>query len=84
MQSLETITPTERKHHYGHEVLSWNGLKLMFQKEVQVELIPHETIPAHWHLKFGWKEGITPEFFNIFNARENARRICLYHLNYDA
>lgn len=55
---------------------NWNGMDLIFQKRTVCRLIPHKTIPAHWHLKFDWKDEPTPEFFNIFNARENARNIC--------
>lgn len=73
----------DREHHYGDSVLSWKGLNLIFQKETLVELIPHETYPAHWYLKFRWRKEKTPEFFNIFNAKENSRRIALYRLNYD-
>jgi hypothetical protein len=46
---------------------------LIFQKRAVCSLVKHETIPDHWHLKFDWRDEKTPEFFNIFNARENAR-----------
>jgi len=74
---------TDRVHHYGDNVLSWKDLKLMFNKKILVELIPSEKYEKHYHLKFCWREEKTPEFFNIFNAKENSRRIALYRLNYD-
>ena len=52
---------------------TWNGDDLMFQGEVICSIVKHETVPKHWHLKFSWRDEKTPEFFNIFNARENAR-----------
>lgn len=52
---------------------TWNGDDLMFQREIICSLVKHKTIEKHWHLKFSWRDEKTPEFFNIFNARENAR-----------
>lgn len=48
-------------------------MDLKFGKEVVTTLVPHSTIPNHYHLKFYWRDEKTPEFFNIVNARENAR-----------
>lgn len=70
-------------HHYGYDRFAWKGLKLFFECERMVELIPHEVYEKHYHLKFCWRDEQTPEFFNIFNARENSMRIALYRLNYD-
>lgn len=71
-----------RVHHYGWDKLHWEENKLFYQKQWLVELIPAK-IPNHYHLQFYWKDEPTPEFFNIFNARENARSIALNRLNYD-
>lgn len=71
-----------RIHHYGWDVLHWEDNKLFFQQQEIVELIPSK-IEKHYHLKFIWREEKTPEIFNIFNARENSRRIALYRLNHD-
>lgn len=53
--------------------LHWEDLKLCWKDEVWTELIPHEIHLNHYHLKFRWRDEKTPEFFNIVNARENAR-----------
>lgn len=53
--------------------LHWEEDKLFYKKKLLTELIPHETIPDHYHLKFFWRDEKTPEFFNKTNARENAR-----------
>lgn len=74
---------TEAIHKYGYNVLSQKKNKLYFQNKLLVELIPHETYPKHWHLKFCWREEKTPEFFNAHNAWENSKRITLCRLNYD-
>lgn len=71
-------------HKYGYDVLRWeDGKKLFFSDELQVELIPHEVYEKHYHLKFRWRDEPTPEFFNIHNAKDNAMRITLFHLNHD-
>lgn len=73
-----------RVHHYGWNKLHWDeDDDLIFQSMAMCSLVPHKTIPAHWHLKFIWRDDLTPEFFNIFNAKENARRIVLHRLNHD-
>ena len=72
-----------RINHYGNEVLSWKEYDLYFQDNLLVTLVPSTKYLDHYHLKFIWRDKITPEFFNIFNARENARRIALHRLNYD-
>lgn len=59
--------------HLSRKDFHWEEMDLMFGKEVVTTLIPHKTIPNHYHLKFYWREEETPEFFNIVNARENAR-----------
>lgn len=60
--------------------LHGEGNKLYFRKILLTELIPHGTIEKHYHLKFYWREEKTPEFFNIYNARENARTMSLRRL----
>lgn len=66
--------------HLSHKEFNWDeDNDLIFQKRAVCSLVKHETIPAHWHLKFEWRDEKTPEFFNIFNARENARLICRKH-----
>lgn len=72
-----------RVHHYGWDRLHWEDYKLYFQDQFMVELIPSSKYEKHYHLKFMWRDEPTPEFFNIFNARENARLIALNRLNYD-
>lgn len=49
---------------------------LIYQGRAVCSLVKHETIPNHYHLKFEWRDEKTPEFFNIYNARENARVYC--------
>lgn len=71
-----------RVHHYGWDRLHWEENKLFFQEQELVELIPSE-MEKHWHLKFIWRDTPTSEFFNIFNARENARIYALRRLNQD-
>lgn len=70
-------------HKYGFERLRWKDEKLYHQKKYMGELIPHEIYPNHYHLKFAWRDEATPEFFNIFNAKENLMRFALHRLNYD-
>ena len=70
-------------HKYGFERFRWEGRKLYHQKKYMGELIPHEIYPNHYYLKFMWRDEATPEFFNIFNAKENFMRFALYRLNYD-
>lgn len=57
----------------GRDDFYWVGNKLFLKKEEFVELIPHELYTKMWHLKFRWRDEKTPEFFNLVNARENAR-----------
>lgn len=71
-----------RVHHYGWDRLHWEGTKLFFQDQWLTELVPSE-IKNHYHLQFYWRDAPTPEFFNIVNARENARIYSLHRLNYD-
>jgi len=59
---------------------NWNKDDLMFQSKVVCSIIKHETIPNHYHLKFCWRDEKTPEFFNIINARENARLYSRWHM----
>lgn len=59
--------------------LHWEGLKLMYQDILLTELIPSKVYKNHYHLKFHWRDEPTPELFNIFNARENARTYSLQH-----
>lgn len=59
--------------YVSRDSMHWDGLKLYFGKELQTELIPHEKYENHYHLKFRWRDEKTPEFFNLINARENAR-----------
>lgn len=73
----------EPKHHYGYNLLKWKGLNLFFRKKKYVTLIPHETYPKMYYLKFFWREEKTPEYFNIIWSRENSMEILLYRLNYD-
>ncbi len=61
--------------------LHWEGDKLYLKDKVLTELIPHDTVPKHFHLKFYWRDEKTPEFFNIFNARENARLYSLQKMS---
>lgn len=63
----------------ARDAFHWEDLNLIFQKRTVATLIPHATFPSHWHLKFEWRDTPTPEFFNIFNARENCRLICRKH-----
>lgn len=70
-------------HKYGYDRLTRKGLKIFFEDELKVELVPHEKYENHYHLKFAWRDEKTPEFFNIVNAVENAKRITLFRLNYD-
>lgn len=60
--------------------LHWEGNKLFFREMLLTELISHDTIEKHYHLKFFWRDEKTPEFFNIQNARENARMYSLRRL----
>lgn len=71
------------KHKYGYERFTWEDLKLYHQGKFMVELILSEKYEKHYHLKFMWRDEATPEFFNIINARENAKRFSLFRLNYD-
>lgn len=66
--------------HLARKDFTWDDLDLMFQKRAVCSLVPHKTISAHWHLKFEWRDEPTPEFFNIFNARENARIYSAQHV----
>ena len=69
----------------GNKELTWDkDNDLIYQERTIVSLVPHEIHPKMWHLKFCWRDEKTPEFFNIFNARENARRFALSHLNQKA
>lgn len=60
--------------------LHWEDNKLYFREMLLTELIPHDSYEKHYHLKFSWRDEKTPEFFNIFNARENARMCSLRRL----
>lgn len=71
------------KHKYGYDRLHWKKERLFFEKKELVSLIPHERFDKMWYLKFSWRHDKTPEFFNIFWARENSMRISLFRLNYD-
>lgn len=73
----------ERINHYGHDRLKWKGLKLYFGDRLVTELIPHDSAPKMYHLKFFWRDDKIPEYFNIIWARENARVYSLQHLNYE-
>lgn len=59
--------------HLARKDFTWEGMDLKFQNETVCSLIPSQKYENHYHLKFSWREKETPEFFNIFNARENAR-----------
>jgi len=63
----------------SHKQFHWEDMDLIFQDRVIASLIPHEKYEKHWHIKFEWRNEKSPEFFNIFNARENARIYCLKH-----
>lgn len=73
----------EKVHHYGYERFHWDGMELYHEGIFMAELIPSEKWDKQYHLKFMWRDEPTPEFFNIFNARENCKRCALYRLNYD-
>lgn len=66
--------------HLARKDFTWDGMDLMFQGRAVTSLVTHETIPNHYHLKFEWRDEKTPEFFNIFNARENARLYSARHV----
>lgn len=70
-------------HHYGYERFTRDGYKIYHENRFVAEIIPHKTIPQHYHIQFSWREAPTPEFFNIVNAIDNAKRIALHRLNYD-
>lgn len=70
-----------REHHYGYSDLKWEYKVLYFGERELARLVPHAEYPYHWHIKFHHRDEPTPEFFNIFNAKENASRIALYNLN---
>lgn len=72
----------ERAHHYGWNVLHWEENKLYFQDQWLVEIVPSK-YEKQYHLQFYWRDEPTVEFFNVFNARENARRFALHRLNYN-
>lgn len=57
----------------------WEGDHLIFQGRSVCYLVKDENHENHWHLKFLWRDEPTPEFFNIVNARENAREYCRKH-----
>lgn len=59
--------------HLARKDFNWDGMDLIFQRRAICSLVPHEIYANHYHLKFEWRDEKTPEFFNIFNARENAR-----------
>jgi hypothetical protein len=61
--------------------LHWEDKKLYLKEKLLTELIPNETYGNHYHLKFFWRDEKTPEFFNIFNARENARLYSLQKMS---
>lgn len=60
--------------------LHWEENKLFYQECLLAELIPHDVYENHYHLKFYWREEKTPEFFNLTNAKENARSYSLQRL----
>ncbi len=75
---------TERIHHHGYQNLKWVKHKdLKFGDVTMASLIPHKYYPKMYHLKFFWRDGKTPEFFNGTWAQENAVQIVLHRLNYD-
>lgn len=68
----------------------WNEFKwlhshgewyLLFNENEVARLIKHENIENHYHILFDWRKDKTPEFFNITNAKDNARSICLAKVN---
>lgn len=61
--------------------LHWEGDKLFYRKKLLTELIPHDSVPNHYHLKFFWRNEKTPEFFNKTNARENARLYSIHNVS---
>ena len=65
--------------HLKRNDFNWDDDDLIFQERAVCSLVKHETIPKHYHLKFEWRDEKTPEFFNIFNARENARLYSAQH-----
>lgn len=65
----------------GQDRLSWKFKKLYYKDKLLAELIPHDSYPNMWHVKFYWREDKTPEYFNLVNAKENSRIYALYHLN---
>lgn len=65
--------------HLSRKDFTWDGYDLMFQNRAVCTLVPHESVENHWHLKFEWRDEKTPEFFNVTNARENARIYCAEH-----
>lgn len=71
----------EGKTQYGWRHTKWNKNRLTFNGKTVVELVPHDTVPKHWHLKFAWRDEKTPEFFNLTNAKCNARDITIHRLN---
>jgi len=58
----------------------WEGDHLIFQGRSVCYLVKDENHKDHYHLKFEWRDEPTPEFFNIVNARENARVYCRRHI----
>ncbi len=71
---IEEVRTTAR------EAFQWDADNdLIYQGRAVCSLVKHKSIPNHWHLKFEWRDEKTEEFFNIINAKENARTICRKH-----
>lgn len=68
---------------YGMRELSWDKTKvhLIFRGKPIASLVPCKEYEKHYHIKFSWREKETPEFFDLTNARENARIYSLATLN---
>lgn len=68
---------------HNNKEMHWKEWTLMFLEQEMCTLIPHDFYARHYHLKFSWRAEKTPEFFNLVNAKENARIYSLGYLNKD-
>lgn len=65
--------------HLARKDFHWEENHLIFQRRSVCYLVEDKNHKNHYHLKFYWRDEPTPEFFNIVNARENARIYCTRH-----
>lgn len=61
--------------------LHWKGDHLILKDKSVCYLVKNENYEDHWHLKFYWRDEPTSEFFNIVNAKENARLYVLQKMS---